>query len=132
MIGLLLAGLGSAATAAGMGSLGAGLTAAGSAVGSLPGMGASLPGMPGMGGTPAAGPGSAAPGSMPFGFDITKMLQPAQGNLGTQGGQNGGQGESKAPPFPQAAQIAAPQSARNPVDVGQLLSIINSRRTLGS
>lgn len=118
MLGLILGGLGSAATAAGMSSLGAGLTAAGTAFGKVPGMG----GMPGL---PGVGPGAGDPGSMPFGFDITKMINPASQNLGTGGGQ-------QQPSVPQSPLPAASPVQQAPVDVGQLLSIINNRRSLGS
>lgn len=135
MIGLILGGLGSAATAAGMTGLGAGLTAAGTALGGsgIPGMG----GVPGIGGV---GPGSAPPGAMPFGFDITKLLPDAQSNLGTGDGQTPMQGllqkdqQQTQALMQQTAQAAAPQAPapRAPVDISQLLAAIQGRGQLGT
>lgn len=131
MLGLILGGLGSAATAAGMGTLGAGLSAAGTMMGGgIPGVGG------GAGGLPGVGPGAASPASMPFGFDITKMLNPASGNLGTNptGGGSGEPGmlEKFKAPIPAAPLPGASQSMQKPVDVQSLLSIINGRSNLGS
>lgn len=134
MLGFILGGLGSAATAAGMTGLGAGLTAAGTAMGSIPGMGGGVPGVGGV------GPGAAPPSSMPFGFDITKMLNPAAPNLGTGEGQNPITGlmqkdqQSTQALMQQTAQAAAPQPAspRPPVDISQLLAAIKGRDQLGT
>lgn len=127
MLGLILGGLGSAATAAGMTGLGAGLTAAGTAMGGgLPGLG----GAPGIGGV---GPGAAPPSSMPFGFDISKMLESAASNLGTGGGDQKQQ-DPLAQMMAQSAQSAQPQPSapRPPVDISKLMAAIQSRGSLGT
>lgn len=136
MLGLILGGLGSAATAAGMGTLGAGLTAAGTAIGGVPGLGGS--GLPGLGGV---GPGAGAPGSMPFGFDITKLINPASENLGTTAdgwsttvtpAASAQGGALPKAPIPSSPLPGASAPMQKPVDIQQLLSIINGRAGLGS
>lgn len=134
MLGFILGGLGSAATAAGMSTLGAGLTAAGTALGA-----SGIGGAPGIGGV---GPGSAPPGSMPFGFDMTKLLDPAAPNLGTSsapsqkpiaGLMDKDNAQTQAL-MQQTAQAAAPQApaSRVPADISQLLAAIRGRGTLGT
>lgn len=137
MLGFLLGGLGSAATAAGMGTLGAGLTAAGSMLGGG--------GIPGMGGSAAGGAAGAAGGaSMPFGMDLSKLINPVSENLGTGSGeqkpadglmgqmQKGGQ-EQLSKMMAQSSAAAQQGATAGPrqVDVASLMNIINSRPRLG-
>lgn len=122
MLGFILGGLGSAATAAGMGTLGAGLTAAGSMLGGG--------GIPGMGGPAAGGaPGAAGAASqMPFGFDISSLTKPLSQNLGTS--QKEGSGGQQSP-IPAAPIIQAQPVQQRPVDVASLMNVINGRARLG-
>lgn len=155
MIGLLLGGLGSAATAAGLGTLGAGLTAAGSFLGGAGGI-------PGAAGTAAGTASAGSPGL------LSSLIQPVSENLGTdaagftttvtpaatpgqqmlddmvrqaQGGrQERGQGEQKKeqggrkpPPIPVAPRpLPAPDPrSHGPIDFSALLEAVNNRAKLG-
>lgn len=137
MLGFLLGGLGSAATAAGMGTLGAGLTAAGSMLGGG--------GIPGIGGSAAGGAAGAAGGeSMPFGMDIRKLINPASENLGTGSGEQKPDDDrinqmkkdsqemlSKLMAQSSAAAQQGATAGPRQVDVASLMNIINSRPRLG-
>lgn len=148
MLPMILSALGSAATSAGLGGLGAGLTAAGTTLGGLGGAGAA--GAAGSAGTAA---GTAAPAAAPFGLNLASMVKPVSQNLGTNAagwsttvtpaatpGQqilsgvldsvNGGSSNPLAAATTELEQAPDPRN-RQPIDFSRLLAAVNQRSKLG-